>query len=87
MDSYKWLYNIIILTLYFLVLDTIQKLSGELSNDTASVLNAMERILFSRIDNSIRFHIRKQGISIVNNIYSGFDTEFNTMDIGKNSLI
>jgi hypothetical protein len=42
-----------------------------------------ERNLLGRLDSSIRYHKRKQGLRIVKNTYTGFDTEFNNVDIGK----
>lgn len=65
METSKWLYNIIKLSLYYLCI--------------------------SRLEPTIRHHMRKQGISIIRirNIYSGFYTEFkfNPLDLKSNSLI
>ena len=89
MESYKWIYNIIILTLYYFALDTIQRSSKDLEVevDLITDLKTKERILFSRIDTSIRHHLSKHGLSISQNTYVGFDTEFNKEDIAHNTLI
>jgi hypothetical protein len=50
-------------------------------------MKVKERMLFSRIDASIRHHLRKPGLSLVKNTYVGFDTEFNNIDLESNSLV
>jgi hypothetical protein len=93
MESYKWLYNILILTLYFLCISSLYKgIEGgdpELlaDSDLLTDLKIQERVLFSRLDPSIRHHMRKTGISIVRNTYVGYDTEFNNLDLKSNSLV
>lgn len=43
--------------------------------------------IFEILDSYIRHNMRKQWISIVKNTYTGLDTEFNTMEIARNSLV
>lgn len=45
------------------------------------------KLLFSRLDPSIRHFLRRPGISIFQNTYSGFDSEFTNKDIGSNQLV
>ena len=91
MDVYKWLYNLLILNLYYLTISTINtvecKKNFEDLEDVLADLKMFERLLFSKIDSSIRYHMRKVGISIVKNTYCGFDTEFINTDVEKNSLV
>lgn len=44
-------------------------------------------MLYAKLDSSIRIHMRKQGLSVIKNTYSGFDTEFNKLEPGRNSLV
>jgi|ERR1700679_2223179 hypothetical protein len=90
MESYKWLYNILIFSLYYLCLSSLHNLTIEeenTKNDLVTDLRVRERVYFSRLDPSIRHHMRKSGISLVKNTYVGFDTEFNNHDIKTNSLV
>lgn len=50
---------------------------------------ALKRDIFTRIDPSIRFQLQKRGITLIQNVYTGFDTEFVCNDNQKylNELI
>ena len=87
MESYKWMYNLIILTLYFLTLESKIQYAGELTLYNLNNLNNLEGNLFSRLDSSIRYHLVKTGISITNNCYIGLDTEFKNESKFKNTLV
>jgi len=86
-ESYKWVYNIVILNLYLLCLETISGL--DLNSETEELVdiqNVAEELL-SKLDPSIRHHLKKRGISIRENIYIGFDTEFTKKDLLQNKLV
>ena len=104
LDAYKWIYNLIILNLYYLTILTIKNADLSLQNaglsrknsdvimedsvvDLLADLKSYERILFTKIDPSIRHHMRKVGVSLIKNTYCGFDTEFNNVGVEKNSLV
>jgi hypothetical protein len=83
------MYNLLYLNLYYL---TIHSLTNYVSVDEDDVdlitdLKRLERVLFSKLDPSIRYFMRKQGISISNNTYVGFDTEFTNIEVERNSLV
>jgi hypothetical protein len=86
-ESYKWLYNILLLSLYHLCVSSIGQINDELDEDLVSELLAQERIFFAKIDPSIRQPMRKKRNKHDKNTYVGFDTEFNNAEIGKNSLV
>jgi hypothetical protein len=68
-------------TLETLNLETLQE--GVLENE----LKDKSRELYGRLDPSIRHHLQNRGISIKENIYIGFDTEFHKKDATTNSLL
>jgi hypothetical protein len=90
MESYKWIYNLIILSLYQLCLESLH--STDLATGHADLildLRSLERDLYERLDPSIRHRIMKRGVSIKQNIYIGFDTEFtkSAKDVNRNTLV
>lgn len=92
MDCYKWLYNFLILTLYYLCCVSIEKVALNFDSEVDSEdllldLKTLERVLFSKLDASIKHHMRKRGISITKSTYIGFDTEYINLDLTQNSLI
>jgi len=87
MECYKWLYNLIILNLYLLCLEELNKDLTIEANDVVSDLRAKESELYSMLDPSIRHYIQKGGISIKEKVYIGFDTEFTKKNIDQNELI
>lgn len=89
MECYKWIYNIVILSLYHLCLDTLQSTHGKLdeNHDLKLELLRMEKDLYARLDPSIRHRLVKRGVSIKQNIYIGFDTEFNQSSKDENTLV
>ena len=86
METYKWLYNFILVTLYTLCIETLHDLSYPEDDNTVLALKALERELFGRLDPSIRQKIQNRGVSIKENIYIGFDTEF-TKDGPETNLL
>lgn len=88
METCKWLYNIIILTLYLVCLKSLKSTEYTLENeDIVLDLKTKERELYKRLDPSIRHYIQKKGISIKQNTYIGFDTEFCKKDLEHNTLV
>lgn len=77
-ETLKWLNSLILASLYKLLLDHSEdplKLK-DYSSDGQADLTVLLKDLFKLIDPSIRKHIQKRGITIIKNIYSGFDTEY-----------
>jgi len=56
-------------------------------NDVVLDLKAKKSDLYNLLDPSIRLHIQKRGISVKENVYIGFDTEFTKKDLKNNDLI
>ena len=89
MESYKWIYNLILLTLYLRCIETLHTVDPlELTvKEIVTDLKSKELEIYSRLDNSIRSYIQKRGITIKQNTYIGFDTEFTSKDIETNTLV
>ena len=92
MESYKWLYNIVLLNLYIFCLETQQnkefvRLENVENVDKFTDLKSLGRELFGRLDPSIRHHLQKRGVSLKENIYIGFDTEFNKSEVENENVL
>lgn len=90
MESYKWFYNIILISLYFLCIlsrETESETETETETDFYFNLTELERVLLARLDVAIRQHLIKIGVSIIENSYIGFDTEFYNEDFKSNVLV
>gem|GEM_PF-1417762 len=88
MESYKWIYNIIVLNLYLLTIETLHKLDPlAIETELVTDFKTKSLELYGKLDPSIRRHLQKRGISIIQNIYTGFDTEFQTTELGVNKLL
>jgi hypothetical protein len=88
MESYKWLYNLIIWFLYVICVETLHNFKAESLDSVVDwSWRIKERELLNRLDPSIKHHLRKAGISMIQNVYSGFDTEFKIEEICLNTLI
>jgi hypothetical protein len=83
----------VVLNLYLLCLNTISGIAkgpevlGIENADLVSEIKHVEGELLSMLDPSIRHHIQKRGISIKENTYIGFDTEFTKKDLEHNTLV
>lgn len=86
METYKWIYNIIILILYLTCLESIGG-TNSIESDELIELKCLEKDLYGRLDPSIRCYIQKKGINIKQNTYIGFDTEFTKKDLEFNTLV
>jgi hypothetical protein len=73
-------YNYLILNLYIvgtLIYERIKDLaSSEYDDDIIIDLKTLLTILEVKMPNNIKIHLRRQGIKIIQNIYNGFDTEY-----------
>lgn len=61
----------------------------ELSLERASDLEQLRVDLISKVDPSLRFQIQERGISVIQNTYTGFDSEYELHNLSKhlNNLI
>jgi hypothetical protein len=83
----KWLYNLVLLFIYNKCLDVHSKavlhhnveVIDDLLNDLKSTMNRVETLF----DVSIKRRITKKGVIIQQNVYAGFDTEFELADSSK----
>lgn len=62
-------------------------LNSERASDLLEELQNLEKELSCLLDNSIRVKLRQQGVSISQNIYCGFDTEYQNIDSTRNELL
>ena len=58
-----------------------------LENDLMADFESLTKEIFNKIDPSIRIKLQKRGISIIQNISTGFDTEYKNKDLKFNDLI
>ena len=87
-DSYKWIYNVLMVCLYEYSLKIIYNLDESLlHSDLMADLQVLSKDIFSKIDPSIRVKMQKRGISVIQNIYTGFDTEYKNIDLKYNKLV
>ena len=85
LEVYKWLYNFVILTLYTFCLESLE-LNCE-NVELVEDLRGLIKELYARLDTSIRYHIQKRGVSVKENTYVGFDTEFTKKDNYLNTMV
>ena len=86
-ESYKWLYNLIMMSLYELSIKKLNKIKDGKNTDLEADYESLSYNLFSKLDPSLRSKLQKKGISIIQNIYTGFDTEYKRVDSKFNKLI
>lgn len=89
-ESYKWILNVLMTSLYEYTLKIMYKIKNgsEMESDVMVDFEVLVKNIFSRIDPSIRIKLQKRGISILQNIYTGFDTEYvNKGDPKLNELL
>jgi len=61
--------------------------SEDLLSDRIHDLKARAKIYWGRISPSIREAMRKKSITITKNIYCGFDTEYEHVDMSTNKIL
>jgi hypothetical protein len=88
-ESYKWILNVLMTSLYEYSLKIMYKMESgsEMESDLMVNFEELTKNIFSRIDPSIRIKLQKRGISVIQNIYTGFDTEYKCIKPGYNDLI
>jgi hypothetical protein len=57
------------------------------SDDFFVDLNRDCKDLYQKIDASIRMKLRSRGLTVYRTVYSGFDTEYNNINIDSNELV
>jgi hypothetical protein len=84
-ESFKWIINIFYLSL----LNECYKILKDLDpkSDLAADFEELSKNLYSRLETSIRSQLQKSGISIIKNVYTGFDTEYKNIDTETNQLL
>lgn len=91
MESYKWINNLVLINLYLLCLSTRSQnqdvLEGLEGLEDLEDLKVLEQDIYTMLDPSIRHHIQKLGISLKENTYIGFDTEFIKKDLELNEMV
>jgi hypothetical protein len=58
-----------------------------LDSDLMADLQVISKDIFSKIDPSIRVKMQKRGISVIQKIDTGFDTEYKNIDLKYNKLV
>lgn len=72
-------YNFLILNIYIvgtLIYDKTIKGGLTLEEDAMADLKTLLSNLEIRLPNAVKIHLRRQGIKVIQNIYNGFDTEY-----------
>ena len=87
MECYKWLYNLVLLNLYVLLVEILQRSTSVTDEEIEHKIKAFEIDLLTRLDPSIRFGLRKCGVSIKENVEIGFDTEFRKVGEVSNEIV
>ena len=84
-ETYKWVYNIIILNLYYMSVDTEESLKDD--SDLSFNFRSLRKRLHAQLDPAIRKKLLKRGVTVSENIYTGFDTEYKNIDVKYNKLL
>lgn len=88
MIFYRWSYNLLILKLLIFCEAYLSFCTGRIvDKDLLLDFTNLSKLLASKLEPSIREKFSKRGISFINNIYTGFDTEYNAVDNTTNKLL
>lgn len=88
MIFYRWSYNLLVLKLLIYCEAYLSFCSGRIvDKDLLLDFTNISKLLASKLEPSIREKFSKRGISFINNIYTGFDTEYNSIDSTTNKLL
>ena len=88
METYKWLYTLLMLILNQFCLEATASANFEKNSiNVKSELKMQERDFYSRLDPFIRQKIHKRGLNKKENTYVWFDTEFAKKYIEQNTLV
>lgn len=83
----KWCYNLFILHLLLITVHVSSSLNEEENRDTYKDYQVLEKELTILLDPTIRVKLRKQGVGLQQNIYCGYDTEYQNLDSLTNALL
>jgi hypothetical protein len=89
----KWVHNLMNLNIYCLIMELLDKLTveglidQEAYSDLKEDLKVLSQEVKQSLEPTIREKFRKRGISLVENVYSGFDTEYEYREGIKNDLL
>jgi hypothetical protein len=89
---YTMWYNWIFIHAYYVIIKCIKELKLDCSGDwtyddkeeLVAEMECLRDELLSRVDHYLRIQIQKRGITVMQNTYTGFDTEYVTKDEVKN---
>lgn len=89
---YKWVYNIINLRMFSIIEYLLKELEDlkdkdKLEDPIYYVYKDLRNSIYNSLDPAIRRHLTRRGISIIHNIYTGFDTEYDNIDERSNELL
>lgn len=95
--SFNWLYNIIYLSIFSSLiffekshgLDTLSEtpLNEKPADDIYYDLIEMRKCVHQKLDPSVRKALQKRGVSLIQNIQCGFDTEYVNLNLKINKLL
>ena len=86
-EMIKWCYNLFILHLLILTLHVSKHISEEQHPDILKDYRVLEKELTILLDSTIRVKLRKQGVTVQQNIYCGYDSEYKNIDSLHNKLL
>jgi hypothetical protein len=88
-ESFKWIFNVLIVNLYYLAINNENLLEkiGEKESDFYIDNKNLINILYTKLDPSIRFNLQKRSITMIKNIYVGFDSEYVSINTKYNKLL
>ena len=102
-DLGKWSYNLIMIELLYILEVGLNKTILELElldktglyyegnsldlSDLIEEYKVLIRVVMSKMEPSIKHKIQKGGITVIHNTYTGFDTEYQNIDLKYNELL
>lgn len=88
MVIYRWSYSLIVLKLMLYCEWFLAYSAGKgIDNDLLLDFKNLSKLLSSKLEPSIREKFMSKGISYINNIYTGFDTEYVSINSTNNKLL
>lgn len=92
LEAMNYAYNLLLLNHYSMsqtILNVVRAKGLNLQevDESFTELQVMNKHLLSKLDNSIKRHFQKTGITVSNNIYAGFDTEYKNINSKLNKLL
>jgi len=91
--SFKWLFNLIYVTMYRKIVEYEKHhgfsylLKTQVPEDRFYDLIDLRIRIYQKLDPSIRKSLQKKGITILQNVETGFDTEYVNKDLTSNKLL